>query len=317
MKHSILILIILISISVFGQSTIKSFEGDDFECTYHINEGRFNGTYTSYYKDGKKKAEGKFENNLRVGAWTMWDAEGEICVERTYTSPFSFKGVVPKVSNLETTQYKLTYNKDGYIKNFKVEESMVVWHKRIWRYSAVNENPLLFKNERLFTCLEKNIGAKNIRKYTSDNDEFQQEDSTVIPLNHLEIIGYKTKEDCFFDNKRFVSETRIIGICPVGINTQTNDTVDLYWVYFPEVRKYLAQEKINAKEPSEKVKTLDDLFFFRNYTGTIYKESNLYDENLLKDKDPQTIAKASKRIDLNAIEHEHNLWQYYAKEKSE
>ena len=313
MKKSILFSLISISLSLTGQSTLKNFKGEKVDCKYHLNQDRLNGLYTSYYKNGKKKAEGEFENNLRVGTWKLWDYSGKVSVQREYINPFSFKNKsIAKNKKSNSTPYNLSYNDDKYITYFEVDEKIIVLHERYWRYISKNKNPLLFENDRLFKCLEKNILAENIKKYTADNDEFLKEDKTKHNLKDLEIIGYNVKEDYFFDNKRFVSETRIIGICPVAFNKQTKETTDLYWLYFPETRKYVAQEKIQSNEIPEKIKSLDDLFFFRYFSGEIYKKSNVLIKNLSEYKTSKEIAE---KIEIKKIENEHNLWFYFAEGK--
>ena len=46
-------------------------------------------------------------------------------------------------------------------------------------------------------------------------------------------MAWKIKEDIIYDIDRNVSETRIIGMAPVGMNKTTKDTTELYWIYFP------------------------------------------------------------------------------------
>jgi len=111
--------------------------------------------------------------------------------------------------------------------------------------------------------------------------------------------GIKKIEDYVFDSERMLTECRIIGICPVvEIDGVPND---LFWIYFPQAREYFAKETLNSSELPTHIKSLDDLFFFRNYSGKIYKERKLYDEEVLSTNDAQ-------KIEIDLIENEHELW---------
>ena len=61
-------------------------------------------------------------------------------------------------------------------------------------------------------------------------------------------------------------------------------------------------EKIGV--PS-KIKTLDDLFFYRYFSSNILKESNVYkSSNRLTEGSPQK----AERIEFSIIEKEHDIW---------
>lgn len=316
MKRTLLIILSFIFLSYTGGDKMKhSFETENIKCSYETSQERIDGNYVSYYKNGKKKSEGKFENNYRIGKWTVWDSTGRIRMQRDYSDAFTFKRLVPEVPKdkvielLNVPQYSLQYNKDGFIEYFKLRERAVLWAKRIWRFVTPNENTLLFENDKLFSILNKNIFNKNITPYQVTDDEFRNELLvTGIDTSSIKIIGYKIKEDCFFDNERLVSESRIIGICPVVFNKLKQDTVDLYWVYFPQIRKYLAQEKIQQSGLPAKIKTFDDLFFYRYFYGQIYKESNVYDRPISAYKTGKEIEKEAERIEISLIESEHDIW---------
>jgi hypothetical protein len=208
-----------------------------------------NGLYISYYKNGKKKAEGKFGNNYRTGKWTVYDSTGRIRMSREYSNPFDYTQIIFKSTattpNEITSVYKsnLNNNADGYIDYFELKEKMVVWSKRIWRFIAPAENEVLFENNSLFDLLLNNITAKHILAYKDYN--FSKIDTAKYKASTYRVVGYKIEEDNVFDNVRCLLETRILGLCPVVINIQKQDTVDLCWLYFPEIRRLLANRKIN------------------------------------------------------------------------
>ena len=87
----------------------------------------------------------------------------------------------------------------------------------------------------------------------------------------------------------------------------------MYWVYFPQIRKYLAQEKIRQTGLPTKIKTLDDLFFYRCFYGQIYKESNVYDKPITAYSIGKEIDKEAERIEISLIESEHDIWLRFTK----
>lgn len=310
-RLSVLLLSIVL---LYNNSTAQNhkFENNKINCSYETKYGRMNGLYISYYKNGQKKAEGKFENNCRIGKWTVYDSTGRTRMLREYLAPCNYTQTIfqntaaaPKEMT-SSYNYKISYNSYGYIDYFKLDEKMVVWAKRIWRYIAPKDNKIIFENNLLFDLLIRNLAGRQITAYK--DDEFSIIDSIKQDASSYKVICYKIKEDCVLDNVRSLLETRIIGLCPVVINVQKKDTIDLCWLYFPEIRKILAQEKIN-KGNQTYIKTLDDLFFYRDFYGQIYKEGNVYDRPINSYKTSKTeIDKESERIEISIIESEHDFW---------
>ncbi|NQX97378.1 MAG: hypothetical protein HRT73_05795, partial [Flavobacteriales bacterium] len=298
------------SLTIYSQNEEKLYEDKKIKSIYHQTQGRFNGNYISYYRNGKKKAEGIFENNLRIGKWTVWDSIGNVRMVRVYSDPFTFERLTPKVPNdkpiqlLNIPRYNIQYNTESFITYAYVKESDVYYHKRIWRFISPENNSILFEEKKLFKLLNHQILDSNIKAYDPSDDEFTKEFIPIINTPTIKLIGFKIKEDFFFDMNRVISETRIMGVCPVVINLDTKDTIDFYWVYYPWVRKYLSQNKIEEKSIPTKIKTLDDLFFYRFFCGEIYKESHVYDRGL-----PDHLnSEKSERVEINLIEKEHDIW---------
>jgi antitoxin component YwqK of YwqJK toxin-antitoxin module len=315
----ILIFLFLFTYYSYAQLQQRSYEDKNLKCSYVLNNGRFDGNYVSYYKNGQKKSEGKFENNYRTGIWTVWDSTGRMRMQRVYSDPFTCKRIFPATPNekpvelLNIPRYTLQYNIDGYFDYFHLKERMVMWARRIWRFITPNENPSLFANNVLFNIIYKNILAKNIIAYDTKNENLTKELTALPDTSRYRVIGFKIYEDYFFDNERLVSESRIISICPVAINKTKKDTVDLCWLYFPTIRKYIAQVKVQQNEFPEKIKTLDDLFFFHSFYGQIYKEENQYDRTIASYASGAQIAKEAERIEINIIEDEHDIWISFTK----
>jgi hypothetical protein len=293
----------------YTQIKEHNYSDSSITCTYYTTQGRIDGKYISYYKNGKKKAEGSFRNNYHYGIWTLYDSSGNISIKRDYKNPFSYEQLYPCKKSKDTL-YELKQNKDAYIDYFPLQEKMVMLAKRVWRYIPAENNALLFGNNILQKIISSNLSKGNITAYSTKDDEFTTPlKSDEIRTNDINVIGYKIKEDWFFDNVRMVSESRILGLCPIVVDTLKHDTTDLYWIYFPEIRKYLAAEKLSEKNLPDEISNVDDLFFYRCFASSIYKESNFKDRKISDYKKGDEILKEAERIEINMIEMEHDLWK--------
>jgi len=308
MKILMLITLSLYCVRVQSQVT-KTFTGSDYKVIYTQNEGRISGNYKSFYTNGNKRAQGQYLNNYRIGKWTVWDENGTKKVERNYASPLEYKKDFPEPSTEEVVTlmsepiYKLEYNDKNYIENFFVEERAVYWSKRVWRIIEPGNNSELFKDDFLFEKLYHLIEDSSITAYNGKTDQFKtQLETPLAKIEDVKVLHYKIKEDWFFDIDRFVMESRIIGICPVVV--LNSDTLDLFWVYFPEARAHFAKSTISFINQPNHVKSLDDFFFFRCFSSLIIKESNVFDRQI----DPNKLDSESERIEINIIEKEHDLW---------
>lgn len=295
--------------NAFSQTEFLTFETKKGKVEYLKVEGRFHGLYTSYYLSGAKKAEGNFENNYRTGVWTIWNEAGEVILKKEYFSPF----VTNLADAVSVKEYDYKKNTDGFIDYYPLVQENVAWSKRIWRTLDKKNNPLLFGENTPFD-IYFNLGVNGeITLYDPSDDEFgtklDLEQAVQTDPENTSIIGYKIKEEFFYDRERQVMETRIIGICPLAQINKKGKTQDLFWVYFPEVRKYMGFVKLNNPALPEKIESLDDLFFYHYYSGQITESSNTMGNTiaeLIENKDEQI--KESEKIDLGIIEAEHEQW---------
>ena len=312
---TISILIALLVIPISAKSQTRQFNSDKVNCTYETYKGRIHGKYISYYPNGIKKAEGKFENNYRSGKWKLWDSSGNLMVVREYFSPLEYSSFAPNAEEntppLHTSKsvYTILYNSENFIIDYTLHKEMIIWEKRIWRWIPVENNEMLFENNALFNTIHNNVMQGNIIAYSSTDDLFTRKlNTSEIDTANVNIIGFKIKEDHTFDKPRLLSETRIIGICPVALNKITKDTIDLYWIQFPEARKYLSRINVVKKEGHPVIFSLDEVFFYRIFNSVIYKEDNIYNRKISDYKTGADIQKESEKIEINLIEMEHDLW---------
>lgn len=309
------LLIFIVAIASFAQKkTIEIATYNGIKAIYEGQDGIFHGTYQSYYKNGQKCAEGRFENNFRIGEWSVWDSTGKLRVQRVYESPFVYKTTFPKTPSsplidlLNVPKYRPTRSTDGCIDYHFIHERMVFFERRIWRYLP-NDNRNLHWIKSCFNHINSMVLKKEIRAY--NNDEFEEEitfDSMLVEKGKF--IGFKIKEVYFFDTDRFLSESRILGICPVIIDEQKNDTIDLYWVYYPETRSLLAQEKFQDQSLNKTIQNYDDIFFFRYFSSYVYMQSSFYGkvEKNAPVLSKRALEKKSDEIEVNHVESEHMFW---------
>jgi gliding motility associated protien GldN len=136
----------------------------------------------------------------------------------------------------------------------------------------------------------------------------------VTEFRSENIKQYRLKEDWIFEKQRSVMEPRILGICPrmavYDKNTgEFRDYQDMYWLYFPEVRKVIINEEVyNPYNFSSRI-TFDDLFMKRMFSSLIYKVDNTYDrriEEYVKGLDALLEAESIKDI---LFKYEHDVWE--------
>jgi gliding motility associated protien GldN len=120
------------------------------------------------------------------------------------------------------------------------------------------------------------------------------------------------KEDWFFDKQKSSLEVRILGL---GFNAPIKGKEDLgevsqFWVYFPACRPFFAKHEVfNTKNDSER-RTFEDIFWKRQFSGTVTKESNVYDRSIDKYAKGIEALLESDRVKSDIFRFEHDLWQF-------
>lgn len=131
------------------------------------------------------------------------------------------------------------------------------------------------------------------------------------------VIAFRVKEDWFFDKQRSVMDVRIIGIAPLvydvdekGATRPGNVKKPLFWIYYPEVRKLLANaESFNRENDSER-RSFDDIFQKRLFSSYIYKVSNVYDRRIEDYAQGIHALLESEKIKNEITNFEHDMWEY-------
>jgi gliding motility associated protien GldN len=231
-----------------------------------------------------------------------------------------------------------------------LREGDVAWEKRVWRdidmrekqnqplyypleYNAcrsslfqtitrqiLNGTIIAFKDEDfLIPYNDAEIRNKLIKRDTVPQityDEFGEElpeimvptvDSTSI---YERVLRFRVKEDWYFDRQKSSLEVRIIGLAAIEYNEERDYYRELYWVYFPSCRPYFARNDVyNFKNDAER-RSLDDIFWKRQFTSTIVKESNVYDRSIDQYQHGIDALVEADKIKMNIFTWEHDLWNY-------
>jgi gliding motility associated protien GldN len=123
---------------------------------------------------------------------------------------------------------------------------------------------------------------------------------------------FKIKEDWFFDKQRSILECRIIGIAP-RMEFEKDGEVrkkTLFWIYFPEARIVFANAETYNRQNDAERRTYEDIFWKRQFNSYIYKESNVYDRQILEYRQGMDELLEAERAKNDIFTFEHDLWEY-------
>ena len=226
-----------------------------------------------------------------------------------------------------------------------IREADIFWEKRIWRVIDVREKmnkPFSYPEMPFFTILMEAAMEGDIKVYSVDDDKFTYELTpneaaqmgasvdTVITfdpetyeeeikivrndLNPNDIKRFRIKEVWFFDEETSSMSVRVLGIAP--LRDVTDDMGNfryeqpMFWVYYPEARKVLANHKVFNPYNDASVMTWEDVFEMRFFSSYVYKESNVYDRRLQDYLSGVDLLLESEKIENEIFNFEHDLWTY-------
>lgn len=231
-----------------------------------------------------------------------------------------------------------------------LREGDVTWEKRVWRDIDLREKqnqPLYYPLEysacrtSLFQTITRQILIGNITAFKDEDFLVPYNDAEIknklvkrdtvpqITYNELgeelppimvptvdstsiyeRILKFRVKEDWYFDRQKSSLEVRIVGLAAIEYNEERDYYRELYWVYFPSCRPYFARNDVyNFKNDAER-RSLDDIFWKRQFTSTIVKESNLQDRYIDQYQKGIDALVEAEKIKMNIFTWEHDLWNY-------
>jgi gliding motility associated protien GldN len=316
---SILVAIALFSSIAKAQEKRAYYKNAHLKYQVNTKDGRLNGSYTSWHPNGQKKATGQFLNNQRTGSWKVWSPAGILKVHRVYQNNFQFK-VLAYQDDQGTSLpipdflvYELTKNEADLIPYPATKPSNVYWEKCIWRkIENKKDNAPLFSGASKKVLFKELATTEKIPIYKADSDVFKEafnarERKELLNQKELKLVGYAIKEVQFFELTRNLSESRILGICPIVIVDGKKKA--LCWLKYEDIRPFLAKQKVNvAYNPM--VETVEDWLHFRHFQGLIEKESNVYDRTIADYTTGSALKEEQERIEMKLIDVEHDFWMF-------
>lgn len=230
-----------------------------------------------------------------------------------------------------------------------LREGDVMWEKRVWREIDMREKqnqsfyfPLEYNPCRtsLIQALTKRIFSEDIIafqdeqfmipyslseikhrlvkydtvevvKYRPDGSDYTEMVPTVDSTSiYSRVLKYVIKEDWFFDRQKSTMDARIVGIAAVEYNEERDYYRELFWVYFPACRPYFASTDVyNFKNDAER-RSLDDVFWKRQFASRVIKESNVFDRSIDQYQKGIDALLEAENIRMNIHKWEHDLWNH-------
>lgn len=292
---------------------------------YYEVDGQLLGLYESHYPNGVQKSKGWYYKNQRVGTWEIWDSLGVKQIERNYVSPYRFTQSFPKLKDeqaiilRDSRMVEFHRNEAGFIAYPFVQERSVLWSQRYWSRIESPDNLQLFRNNRLAHALSEAVKNGSLKPFDTNSDQFIDSISReeFLKRNTGIVTVFELKSDVFYDLDRAIMSTRIIGICPIIVDTVDGIAFErkLAWLYFPQVRSvlneihcysewelylYHRRNGLKSKQGSSP-QTLDDLFFFRSFVETIQGVSSYKGRTTFTPEESESTG-------ILHIEQEHDLW---------
>ncbi|WP_046757214.1 hypothetical protein [Kordia jejudonensis] len=264
-------------------------------------KGKFDKKIKIWNPEKKLILKGHYNENQKSGIWRYYDKSGKLINKRKYFNSYQFKSL--KSNQKIFVIDSLNKNNENYIEYPFVADSCNFSWSRYYKYIPNNfNNKLLFKNNLLWKTIKNQIklNPKNKIYKTSDfYKEYNNDEITSILKSHSNnIIGYKISEVYYFDKCRSITESRIMGICPVGIS-ENGTKEDLFWIFYPQLRSELAKTTFKT---NNHIKTLEDIFHFQNFSSIIYhQESAEKNQYLLIKEYPELNILNSIKLEIKRI----------------
>ena len=197
---------------------------------------------------------------------------------------------------------------------------LLMWGISTEGLTAYNTEDDRFTQPMSRTQIENAFGAteQTINTYDEDGNEIPVTIKGEIKTN--EVKQYWLKEDWFFDRQHSTMEVRIIGLSPIRFYVKDDGSGDdeqevrksyVFWIYFPEVRRILANHEVFNNNNDAERRTFDDIFFKRYFNSFIIKVSNVYDDRGISEYSLgiQSLLEAE-ALKKTITDFEQDLWEY-------
>ncbi|MEL6924884.1 MAG: gliding motility protein GldN, partial [Bacteroidota bacterium] len=170
---------------------------------------------------------------------------------------------------------------------------------------------------------KKYLPPESMEGVLYDLDTIQQVDPDTeeirwIPvsneINYEDVKRFRLKEMWYSDENTSTMRVRILGIAPLKEVFDDNGNfryeTPMFWVYYPELRKELAQHKVFNPQNDSSLTSWEDLFEMRFFASYIYKASNVRDYRLEDYLSGVDLLLEADKIKQEIFNFEHDLWSY-------
>jgi len=139
-------------------------------------------------------------------------------------------------------------------------------------------------------------------------------DIDAIDIPTSEVPLFYIKEVMYLDQRNSSVHTKTTALCPVLVRTdETGETRrhPMFWIPFESLRKFLSEQSVAADSLNSAERlSMYDYFNQRRYRGTIYKVSNLKNQNIWDYcKTEEEIKAGQERLENELKEIGNTLWE--------
>ncbi len=265
----------------------------------------------------------------------------QVYTDENFTTKLTPEGIAASTSAINVDNYFVQLMNEGKIEDKAVAKSLKGYK------SVMNED------DKGINALKGYYGARLQDVYKDDKDNvIVKLDGSHFKVTNNDIIAnvdqiktstenvklLKIMGQWYVDKRDTQLKYRLLGICamgpdPNGAKAQasiassqiengvtpeaaTPDSIDLFWIFYPDARKVLASNYIfNAKNTSSDI-TFDDVLNARRFSSIIYKSDNgqgrggsgIIEDYVPEDADGQL--DESDRIKAQILQMENDLWNY-------
>ena len=167
--------------------------------------------------------------------------------------------------------------------------------------------------------VSRNLSSEGISK-SNAGEQVTEDDYDTYKIESDKISQYRIKGTWFFDKRLGELKYRLLGIAPVAPDVSTlsqgpeamkDALVPLFWIWFPDARKALANNGVfNTRNSSQPV-TYDHMLNSRRFNATIYREENVYEDRQVSEyiyEDALRQLLESERIKSEIRDFEQDMW---------
>lgn len=184
------------------------------------------------------------------------------------------------LSNNRKSLYRILYDN---IANGTITE--------IYSTSYFNESEKLTFEDLTDILVSRNLSAEGISKANA-GEEISEDDYDTYKIETDKIVQYRIKGTWYFNKRLGELKYRLLGIAPVAPDVSTlsqgpeamkDALVPLFWIWFPDAREALANNKVFNPRNSSQGISFDHLLNSRRFNATIYKEENVYEDRAVNE----------------------------------